>query len=120
MLRYRSGVLEPTVLGHKAQDKAYCRQCPKQGGYPVVFLLVIMTQPDVIKQHIKQGHGQGGNQLADAEGGGKICGKKIIQNPGHQVKCVPSAEDKRRSAHQPPGFVSRFSQHDASACDREK
>ena len=113
-------VLHPAVLRKEAQDDPAGSQYPDAGRQAPRPALPVVPGPYVIQHDIKHGHGNGGNQFPDSQGGGEICGHKIIQDPGNQVEGVSAAENQCSSAHKLFRHVQRLFQDQTSGNDGKK
>ena len=93
---------EPLVLGHHAEGHPGRRQAPDRGGQAVFAADLIPGPPDVVEQHIKDGHGHRGDPLAQAQGHGVIlqAGGAEGQGPGHQMEGVPRPQQDGHGAEE--------------------
>ena len=74
---------EPLVLGHHAQQHTDGRQGVHSDGQVLLALYLVTLTPDVVQQHIKDGHGDGGDPLAQAQGN-----SVVLQAGGAQSQCT--------------------------------
>ena len=102
---------DPAVLRLQAQDDPEDREAIHGGGDGLVFLFLVDLEPQAIEEHIERRHGQGGDQLAHAQPGGKIGIDKIIEHPGHQMEGVAAAQDQHGPAHQAADGAFALLQH---------
>ena len=93
---------EPLVLGHHAEGHPGRRQAPDCRGQAVFAADLIPGPPDVVEQHIKDGHGHRGDPLAQAQGHGVIlqAGGAKGQGPGHQMEGVPRPQQDGHGAEE--------------------
>ena len=90
----RRGGAEPLVLRHHAEHDANGGEQVDGGGQAAFALDLVALPPDVVEQHIEDGHGDGGDPLAEAERHGVVfkAGGAQRQRAGDQVEGVAGAQ----------------------------
>ena len=80
---------------------------------------VIVSEPDVVQQHVEYRHRDGGDKLADPQRCREIGVDKIIEYTRDEMKRVAAAENERRKSHMFFRTVHRFRKDHASADNRK-
>lgn len=64
---------------------------------------MVALPPDIVEQHIEDGHGHRGNQLADAQDSGVVfqAGGAESHGPGNQMERVTGTQHDCHDAEQP-------------------
>ena len=90
----RRGGAEPLVLRHHAEHDANGGEQVDGSGQAAFALDLVALPPDIVEQHIEDGHGDGGDPLAEAERHGVVfkAGGAQRQRAGDQVEGVASAQ----------------------------
>ena len=111
-------IREPSVLREETDENADDGKCVNSCAHALLFLETIIEVCDMVHEHVKDGHGDGGYELADAQRGGEICVNEIVQYPGYKMECVTASEDQHRCSHQFFRAVSGFHQDQDPDDDR--
>ena len=99
---------QPCILGEEAERDPESGQEVHGGGDLIPASDLIPDPPHIVENDIKDRHGDGGDELAHAQGDGEVLksGGAEGQRPGNQVKGVAGAQDDGHNAEQPVLFVS--------------
>ena len=101
--KYAAVVLQPSVLREQTKDDADSRQNPYGGGEWLFLGFSVGTKPNIIHEHIENCHGDGGDELPDAQGRSEVCVHEVVEDPGNQMKSVPKPQRQRRRTHELAG-----------------
>ena len=89
-----------SILREQADKNANSGERIDSYTHVLLFFEPVVQVPDVVHEHVKDGHGDGGDELADTQRDGKVRVNKIVQDPGDEMKRVTASEDQHRSPHQ--------------------
>ena len=108
--KYVAVVFQPFVLWEQTKDDADGGQHPYGGGEGLFLSLPIGSEPDIIHEHVENGHGDGGDELPDAQRRGKVCVHEVVEDTGNEMKSVPKPQRQCRRTHELPGSAIRPTQ----------
>ena len=91
---------EPVVLGHHAQDDPQSGQSVNGDGGIFAALHMVARPPDVVENHVEDGHGDGGDPLAQTQSYGEAFQTRGTQGqcPGDQVEGIAAAQQHGHNA----------------------
>ena len=115
----RSGAC-PCVLGAKTEDDANTSQNINDGSQCFFLCNVVAHPPNMVENHIKDGHGDGCNQFAHAQRKGVVFQPRCPKGKGSGVEmaCVTKAQQNCHDAKELILLFCLFSAHHENAqCD---
>ena len=93
-------IRDPSILREQADENANSGERIDSYTHVLLFFEPVVQVPDVVHEHVKDGHGDGGDELADTQRGGKVRVNEIVQGPGNKMERVTASEDQHRCSHQ--------------------
>lgn len=118
--RQRRGGTCPSVLRAKTEDNAEERQKVDNGGQCFFLCDVVAHPPDMVENHIKDGHGDGCNQFAHAQRKGVVFQPRCPKgkSSGNEMEGITKAQQDRHDAKEAILLLSLFSaRHENAQCD---
>jgi len=112
-----AAVLKPPVLREKTQHYPDHSKTPDSNRQVPAAALPVISLPDIVKKHIENRHGDGGDELSNTQRRSHVKVCKVVQNPGHQVKSVAAAQHQSSDAHEFLRRVFGPAKDDAAADD---
>ena len=101
--RQRRGCAQPLVLRHHAKADSHSAERVHGGGQTGLSLDLIALPPDVVEQHIENGHGDGCDPLAQTKRDGVVlkAGGAQRQHTGNQVEGISGSQHNSHQPEQP-------------------